>query len=111
MGYRSTFVTNDTFIPMPQWFHDRWERSCHLPKVGTKGSSCISSKYELKTYGAWQGLEQDLQRCLAEAVKSGDEPWMSHILVSWLGEDGEGGLTTIYADRIEGFFPTQCPDR
>lgn len=94
MGYRSTFVTDDTTITLPEWFLTKWGDKIH---VGAGNKLPISSKYEAKTYGIWQGLESDLQRVVRETGES----W-SRIHIVFMGEDGALSKSKIFSDRIEG---------
>lgn len=94
MGYRSTFVTDDNSLELPAWFLEKWGDKIH---VGAGNKLPISSRYEAKTYGIWQGLETDLQRVLRETGES----WHS-VHIVFMGEDGALSKSEIFADRIEG---------
>jgi hypothetical protein len=98
MGYRSTFVTDDLNLQLPEWFVEKWGKSVHMAE-GNR--TPIASKYEAKTYWHWLGLEEDLQRVLSE----GEHPhWSIHIV--FMGEDGELSKSEIFSDRIEGVHIT-----
>ncbi len=94
MGYRSTFVTDDTPIALPEWFLAKWRDKIH---VGQGNTLPISSRFEGKTGGLWSGLEADLQRVVRE---TGDR--LSRIHIVFMGEDGALSKSTIFADRVEG---------
>lgn len=98
MGYRSTFVTNDISIKLPDWFMEKWKD--HVHTLGKKLP--IASRYEAKTYGIWTGLEEDLQKVLIE----NKETYQS-IYITFLGEDGRICFSEITRDSITGDFPTK----
>lgn len=105
MGYRSTFVTDDTGMELPDWFGWKWGKHIHgaVSQTG-KLLMPISSRYEAKTYGIWSGLESDLQKVLQEAGRNRD--WHS-IHIVFMGEDGNLFKSEIFSDRIEGSHITK----
>ena len=61
MGFRSTFVSNDTAIKWPKWFVESWVKYIHFRE---DCSGAISSKYEGKTYGVYQDIPEQIQKVI-----------------------------------------------
>jgi hypothetical protein len=94
MGYRSTFVTTDTAVPIPPWFYARWSPQVHFAEYEGKRTFPISSRLEYKRHGLLSGIEEDIQKVLAEANSD------STILLVWMGEDGALTQVAITAKAI-----------
>ena len=62
MGFRSTFVTNDSSWLWPDWFREKYASSVHFPSK----SGPIASMFEGKTYGIYEDIPADIQRSLNE---------------------------------------------
>lgn len=83
MGYRSTFVTSDTNIRIPQWFIDKWKHLVFFN--GDIPNFPIASKQEGKTYGIFDEIESDI----ILIIKQHPEPRSyDKVIIAWLGEDG-----------------------
>lgn len=75
MGFRTTFVSEDYFLPLSGWFVDKYADSIHMSKTplleGEEPTAKlpISSKFERKFYsGKDDELFVDLQRVLNEQI-------------------------------------------
>ena len=69
MGFRSTFTTTASAIPIPPWFASKWEDAVHFGgEVGAERFP-ISSKDEAKAYH-WHSLVEDLSTLIAQARRS-----------------------------------------
>jgi hypothetical protein len=103
MGYRSTFVTDDSSLPLPQWFINKWEPSVWINLDTTRyihGQPAlpISSKQEMKEYGYWSDLAEDLQRCIREYDCSWKDEYVIRLM--FLHEDGLFNLVEITLNEI-----------
>jgi len=92
MGYRSTFVTDDSGLKLPAWFVEKWQSLVYFNEAKTLP---ISSKQEMKAYGAWQEITTDLQRVL----KEDEDSWRS-IHFIFLHEDGATTQYHITAESV-----------
>lgn len=61
MGFRSTFVTEDSLVAWPDWFVEKYASTINF-HAEKKGS--ISSNAEWKTYGIWAELHKDIQKLI-----------------------------------------------
>lgn len=102
MGFRSTFITEDTAILeyFPLWFKEKWDKQIMFG-VG----SVIASKWEAKTYGPYLSLETDIQKVLSENKHKGDEEEPYLVLV-YLHECEGITKLKIYEDKIIYSEPT-----
>lgn len=119
MGYRTTFVSEHIYVPMPQWFVDKWESSVHFytRPEGMYGGGAgdltlpISSKFERKFYsGAEDELFLDLAKVLREIE---DQEHIRDIQLVLMHEDGYIDRVTITPSKvkIEGclqYDPEDC---
>lgn len=94
MGYRSTFVTDDQDLKLPQWFVDKWE---HAVFFNPNHKLPIASKQEGKAYGMWSDIPHDLQRVIREN-SDGRERCVHFV---FLHEDGLITQINIYGDHFE----------
>lgn len=95
MGFRSTIVTQDYHLPLPEWFVDKYkdllfmgiEGKFHLP---------VASMVEFKSYvGRGGEIEYDIQRVMREGGWSN-----GNIILVWLHECGGITRVEIYTDKI-----------
>src|SRR5436190_12529819 len=104
MGFRSTFITEDYGLALPQWFIDKWGDSAHFgeTKNGDRLVTVlpISSKYEAKTYGIWGDLPEDIQRVMQEDKTWGSDTRDMDIVLIYLHECGGITRVEIHKDRI-----------
>ena len=90
MGYRSTFITTESHVKLPEWFVTKYESSVWMG-VGSNDDDTtyytlpIASKYEGKMYGMYSELVEDLQRVLNEQTGY----FSKHLTLMVLHEDGE----------------------
>jgi hypothetical protein len=89
MGFRSTFVTDDSDFTrrIPDWFRDKYRNWINI-------NGCLSSRYEGKRYGVFSELEEDIQKILKEHDTTGQ------VRLVWLDEDGGIDKVTITANDI-----------
>lgn len=100
MGYRSTFCTTDHGNYWPQWFYDKYKETVHFnmrekfvngewtKEMFPMGN--ISAINEMKMYGAWIDLVNDIKRALTELPSHPD------FFMTVLHEDGLGDKYTFY---------------
>jgi hypothetical protein len=91
MGFRSTFCTEDHYIHWPEWFVEKY-RGLVAFKQGNMGA--LHSISELKTYGAFAMLHEDIQKAI-----NWEDDRSSFVLV-YLHECGGITRCQIYQDRI-----------
>lgn len=89
MGFRSTFITQDYRVKLPDWFVDKWREHMNF---GEDSSFPLSSKYEGKLYGKFAGLEKDIQAAVDWEVFR-----LGHIILVWLHECD--GITWVKIER------------
>lgn len=89
MGYRSTFVTEDLYVPIPDWFVEKWKDSVHFGVTAYEGEKVISfpisSKWERKFYS---GAEEELFIDLARVLKECKESYVNRLKLALMHEDG-----------------------
>ena len=51
MGYRSTFITNDFYEEIPEWFVKKYEGQLNFGERDGKPAAVIASKWERTFYG------------------------------------------------------------
>lgn len=119
MGYRTTFVSEHIYVPLPQWFTDKWEESVHfyVRPEGLYGAPAgtltmpISSKFERKFYSS---AEDELFIDLARVLRELDErDRVKEISIALMHEDGEIDRVIITPNKItlEGslkYDPEDC---
>src|SRR4051812_38813843 len=94
MGFRSTFITEDYPLKMPDWFREKYGRFVFFD---AKGYLPIASRVEIKTYsGLGAELAQDLQRILIAA----NDSTLSEFVLVWLHECGGVTRVEIHKDKI-----------
>lgn len=93
MGYRSTFVTDEQALKLPDWFVAKWASSVYINATHTLP---IASKAEFKTYGHWYDLPYDLQLC----IKEQNENWERSVHLIFLHEDGKTTQLLITKDKV-----------
>jgi len=101
MGFRSTFVTEDCYLELPEWFYEKWNRIVHFREVGGKKMFPLSSKCEAKTYMGFAELESDLLKVIQETEK------LCRVRLLWLHECGGLTRTEIKASGIKRAVPTE----
>lgn len=101
MGYRSTFVTDDQSLELPQWFVDKWKDSVY---INEKHTLPISSRFEMKEYGFFGDVKYDLQKVLKEGAR-----WPDHTIhLMLLHEDGAATQYVVGVNTIEQFdYPSK----
>lgn len=98
MGFRSTIVTQDYHLPLPEWFVDKYKDLLFMGIEG-KFTMPIASMVEFKSYvGRGREIEYDIQRVLRETPSWGD----GNIILVWLHECG--GITRIEISQKEILF-------
>ena len=100
MGYRSTFITTDTPIKLPEWFVEKYQSSCNFGVTYNEDDSIhpsfpMSSRAEGKMYGMYAEVKQDIQRVLAALP---DSEWHPTIGLAILHEDCAYEIVTISRD-------------
>lgn len=94
MGYRTTFVSEHTYIKLPDWFIEKWKGSVHFHTReaglygGGEGETTfpISSKWERKFY---MGPEDELFIDLAQVLRECTENYKPETLeIVLMHEDG-----------------------
>jgi hypothetical protein len=97
VGYRSTFVTEDVYFPLPDWFTEKWT-SISYGEMDGKPAFPIASKFERKFYS---GVEEELFTDLARVLKENDEDYPREIILVLLHEDGEIDRVIITGDKVK----------
>ena len=106
MGYRTTFVSEHIYVPLPEWFVDKYESSVHffIRPEGLFGGGAgdvtmpISSKYERKFYSS---AEEELFVDLARVLRGLDkDEHVNRIRIVLMHEDGEIDRVTITPEKV-----------
>lgn len=118
MGYRSTFVSEHIYVPLPEWFIEKYKNSVHfyVRPEGLYGGGAgeltmpISSKYERKFYNsAEEEIFVDLSKVLRELD---DREHVGNIIIALMHEDGEIDRVTITPKKVTiqglNFDPDDC---
>lgn len=67
MGYRSTFITNDFYEEIPDWFVKKYQGQLNFGERDGKPAAVIASKWERKFYGLEEDeLFEDIARVASE---------------------------------------------
>jgi hypothetical protein len=90
MGFRSTFVTDDSSWEWPDWFREKYAGNVHFPPE----TGPISSVREGKTYSVFADIPADIQRVLRETK---DDTFDGRLVLVWLHECG--GITRCQIDK------------
>lgn len=103
MGFRSTFITEQTRLVIPQWFVNKWGQYVNIATSRFDYEPFamlpISSKHEGKTYGIWGGLETDIQEMLKQDPEWKDNKERNIVLI-YLHECGGITKVQVFADGI-----------
>lgn len=101
MGYRSTFVTEDLYVPIPDWFIEKWKEHVHFGRVNYEGEKVtsfpVSSKHEWKFYS---GAEEDLFVDLAQVLRECKDSYVNTLVLALMHEDGLIDRVIIKPDKI-----------
>jgi hypothetical protein len=98
MGFRSTLVTQHNYLPLPEWFIEKYKDRFYMNGSdypdGTKNGLPIASRFEIKTYFPHgEELPADIQKVIRE---SADDTSIELVFV-WLHECG--GITRVQIDK------------
>lgn len=93
MGFRSTFITEDYYVQVPNWFREKYQSWVFMDE---KGFLPIASKVEVKTYMRGKELEKDIQKVIIEDKKFN----LDFIVLVWLHECGGITRVEIHKDKI-----------
>lgn len=103
MGYRSTFVTEDLYVELPDWFYEKYKDDInfgdHSVKYNPLLKPCfpLSSKWERKFYA---GAEDELFIDLAKVLRDNEDKWVKEVQLVLLHEDGEVDRVIITPDKV-----------
>ena len=106
MGYRTTFVSEHLYIPIPDWFLKKYQDSVHFyydrPVEiygGGEGKLTfpISSQYERKFYS---GAEDELFLDIAKVLRETNETLIKDINIVLMHEDGEVDRVVIEPNKV-----------
>lgn len=98
MGFRSTLVSEHNYLPLPEWFVEKYKEYLYINGVDklvepNRGSLPISSKFEFKTYfPIAEGLPVDIQKVMRENTNG-----TTKLVLVWLHECG--GITRVQIDK------------
>src|SRR5947209_1999200 len=102
MGFRSTFITEDISLFIPQWFVTKWGDKVHFGRnrheIEPFAVMPISSQWEAKTYGLWQDLPHDIQLMMQQDKEWNDRDYP--IILVYLHECGGITRVEIHKDKI-----------
>ena len=100
MGFRSTLITQHNYLPLPEWFVEKYKDYLYINGLDKKNNHHdgnglpLASKYEFKTYfEIGEGLPADIQKVMQESPD--DIP--RELVFVWLHECG--GITRVQIDR------------
>lgn len=96
MGYRSTFVTDDVLIQVPDWFVEKWPTINYGEDEG-KPAFPLSSKFERKFYN---GVQEELFLDIAQVLREVSEKYPKQVTIALLHEDGMIDRITITGKKI-----------
>lgn len=102
MGYRTTFVSQDYYEDLPEWFVEKWKDYINFGEHRNKKPSWpISSKWERKFYS---GTDEDLFLDVARILRENTDPvWAGYgIEFVLMHEDGEVTKVKVEKDKISG---------
>jgi hypothetical protein len=89
MGYRSTFITTESWVKLPEWFVTKYERviwmADNIDGLTPYKTLPIASKQEGKMYGMFSELIEDLQHVLDEQTGH----FSTRLTLMVLHEDGQ----------------------
>lgn len=106
MGYRSTFVSEHNYVPLPEWFIEKWKDAVHFQvrPEGLYGGGAgdltfpISSKFERKFYSSAEDeLFIDIAKVLRELP---EKEHKKDVVLVLMHEDGEIDRVIITADKV-----------
>ena len=101
MGFRSAFVTEETYL-WPTWIVEKWSDRINFPASGVLG--CASSQEHLKCCMSWFDFLQDVQRWLRD--DSADRPRSGKLVLVYLHDCGGLTRVEISATDIVAMDPT-----
>jgi hypothetical protein len=96
MGYRSTFVTEDLYFLVPEWFVEKWP-NIHYGEDDGKPAFPLAAKFERKFYS---GAEDELFIDIARVLKENPDNYPVEATLVLLHEDGEVDRVIISPDKI-----------
>ena len=97
MGFRSTLITEDIGLSLPEWFVDKYRDYFWMCDEEGKFYFPISTKFEIKTYfPTGEELPKDLQRVLNEQEGGCN----NDLVFIWLHECGGITRVEIHKDKI-----------
>ena len=105
MGYRTTFVSEHLYIPIPDWFLEKYQDSVHfyIRPAGLHGGGegsltfPISSQYERKFYS---GAEDELFLDIARVLRNSKEKLIRDINIVLMHEDGEVDRVIVEPNKV-----------
>ena len=105
MGYRTTFVSEEVYIKLPEWFTEKWDYSVHFHTRpdglygGGAGDTTlpISSKQERKFH---MGAQDELFIDLAKVLRETSDEWVKSIDIVMMHEDGMVDKVIVHPDRV-----------
>jgi hypothetical protein len=101
MGYRSTFVTEDIYYELPEWFIEKYQDQINFSEKKLEGydklTFPLSSKYERKFYS---GAEDELFVDLAKMLQQVTESYPRDITIALMHEDGEIDRVIITPEKV-----------
>lgn len=98
MGFRSTLTSQHNYLPLPEWFVEKYQDYLYINGKDREGNDShaglpISSKYEFKTYfPTAEGMPEDIQKVIRENPEASPE-----LVLVWLHECG--GITRVQIDK------------
>lgn len=97
MGYRSTFITDQKYVELPEWFVEKYEGSLNFGDIDGKPGYPLSSKWERKFY---QNTDEELFLDIAKTLKPGEGVYADAVFLSLLHEDGQMSRVVITHSKI-----------
>lgn len=112
MGFRSTLITQHNYLPLPEWFVEKYKDCLYFNGANRSGENAqenlpLASKFEFKTYfPIGEQLVPDIQKVMQEYKdEDGDEP--RDLVLIWLHECGGITRVQINKDKVVYSEPTE----
>lgn len=96
MGYRTTFVTEDVYFPVPDWFKDKWPNISY-GECDDKPAFPLAATFERKFY---MGAEDELFIDIAKVLRENTERYPKEVTLVLLHEDDEVDRVFITGDKV-----------